>query len=182
LACVIQDAEMAREVFCRHFGNSRPIFVPPFNRISYSMTRALPSIGFVAISAVPSSLDTALLHLKSRFAWSSVLRLPRLSAIPRIDVHIDLIDWTSRAALDAGAIAGALVQQLRGRRTEGARVASPIGLLTHHLVHDGSIWRACDRLLDVLRQHKAVEFIDLTAWSERSPQWGQQKQAVPQLW
>jgi peptidoglycan/xylan/chitin deacetylase (PgdA/CDA1 family) len=166
LACLIEDAQAARQVFCRHFG-TQPIFVPPFNRISYSLTRALPKIGFVAVSAIPSILDRTLLRLKSRFAWGPLVSLPRASAIPRIDVHIDPIDWTSQTALDARAIAGALAQQLRARRTAGSGAASPIGLLTHHLVHDEAIWRLCDGLLDVLRPHQAVEFIELADWPNR---------------
>jgi hypothetical protein len=161
LARLIEDAKLAHQVFCQHFGGSQPIFVPPFNRIARSLARVLPEIGFVAVSSIPTPLDRTLVRLRSRFAWSLVPSLPRQSAVPRIDVHIDPINWRSRTALDTKAITDVLVQQLRGRRTVGADAASPIGLLTHHLVHDEPIWSTCSEILDVLRGHKAVEFIHL---------------------
>lgn len=167
LNCLIEDAAAACQVFCQHFSGSRPIFVPPFNRISHSLTRALPTLGFVAVSAIPTSLDRTLIRLGSRFAWTPIASLDALSSFPRIDVHIDVIDWTSRTAFDTRIIADRLVQQLRGRRRVALAASQPIGLLTHHLVHDGAIWRACDQLLDVLRRHDAVEFIDIADWSDR---------------
>jgi hypothetical protein len=165
LARLIEDAERAFKVFCRHFGKTPPIFVPPFNRISHSLTSVLPSIGFVAVSAISNALDRTLLRLRSRLAWSLAVNLARPSAFPRIDVHIDPIDWRSRTVMDKKAICNALVLQLRGRRNAGAGAARPIGLLTHHLVHDEPIWQVCDELLDVLCRHGAVEFIDLANWS-----------------
>ncbi len=163
----IEDAAAARQVFRQNFSGSRPIFVPPFNRISHSLIRALPTLGFAALSTIPSSLERTLIRLAARLAWSPVASLDALSSFPRIDVHIDVIDWASRTAFDAKKIADTLVQQLRGRRRAGFGAAQPIGLLTHHLVHDEAIWRACDELLDVLRPHVAVEFTDLADWSSR---------------
>jgi hypothetical protein len=36
---------------------------------------------------------------------------------------------------------------------------APVGLVTHHLAHDGSIWAACNDIMDLLRDHSAVEFL-----------------------
>ena len=69
--------------------------------------------------------------------------------------------------MDNRVIARKLVHQLRGRQMTGAGACSPIGLLTHHLVHDRRVWRLCDELLDMLRKHRAVEFIDLADWSNQ---------------
>jgi hypothetical protein len=168
LAQLVQDAQAARKVFVHHFRRTHPIFVPPFNRISPALTRLLPDLGFAAVSAIPSRLSRELLGLQARIGWIPRFKLPWLSATPRIDVQIDLIDWKAKTAVDSAVIARALVHQLRGRRKAGqAQSSSPIGLLTHHLAHDAAIWRLCDELLDMLRRQDAVEFIDLAEWSNQ---------------
>jgi len=43
---------------------------------------------------------------------------------------------------------------MRSRQLDGgADPDEPIGLLTHHLIHDESVWRFCEALLDRLRMH-----------------------------
>jgi hypothetical protein len=102
LARLVQDAQAASQVFCQA---ARPIFVPPFNRISHSLTKVLPKIGFVAVSAVLGTLDRTLLRFKSRFPWSPVVSLRHPSAIPQMNVHIDPIDWSSQTALESRSVA-----------------------------------------------------------------------------
>jgi hypothetical protein len=166
LTQLLQDAAVARKAFVRHFRTTQPIFVPPFNRISNSLTRRLPNLGFAAVSAIPNRLSKKMLDLRATMGWIPKLNLPRLVATPRIDTHIDLIDWRAQTAVENEVIARALVRQLRGRRM--AEPDAPIGLLTHHLVHDGPIWRLCDELLDTLRSHDAVGFLDLADWSSQN--------------
>jgi hypothetical protein len=167
LAQLVQEVQAAHKVFVHHFCRMHPIFVPPFNVISHALTRLLPELGFVAVSAVPSRLSRELLRMQARIGWIPQFGLPWLSATPRIDVHIDLIDWNARTAMDSAVIARAVVHQLRGRR-KGGRAASspPIGLLTHHLAHDAATWRLCDDLLEMLRRQDAVKFIDLAEWAD----------------
>jgi peptidoglycan/xylan/chitin deacetylase (PgdA/CDA1 family) len=167
LAQLKQDAAAAQKVFALHFDQMPPIFVPPYNRIWSALTRLLPDLGFAAVSAIPTLLDRKLLSLRARIGRLPAVKLPRFSATPRIDVHIDLIDWKAGTAVDTRVIARALVQQLLGRRMAGPDAGAPIGLLTHHLVHDAAIWRLCDELLDVLRQHGAVAFVDLADWARQ---------------
>jgi len=164
LVQLVQDVEAARKVFVRHFCTSQSIFVPPFNRISKSLIRFLPEIGFAAVSAFPSPLERKLLGIRARVGWVPSIRLSRLSVIPRIDVHIDLIDWRSRTAKENRLVAREFAHQLRARRMAGPAARSPIGLLTHHLVHDARIWRLFEELLDMLRRHDAVEFTDVEDW------------------
>jgi hypothetical protein len=166
LTQLLQDAVAARKVFVRHFREARPIFVPPFKRISNALTRRLPNIGFAAVSAIPSRLSRGILELRARIGSIPQFKLLPLWATPRIDVHIDLIDWRAHTAVENRIIARGLAQQLRGRRM--AEPGAPIGLLTHHLVHDGPIWRLCDEVLEVLRSHAAVEFLDLADWSSQN--------------
>lgn len=167
LAQLIQDAAASRNVFITHFHEARPIFVPPFNCISRALTRLLPRIGFAAVSAIPSRLSREFLRLRAEFGRIPPFNLPRLSPTPRIDVHIDLIDWKARTAVDSKVVARALAQQLRGRR-KSEDTSTPIGLLTHHLAHDVAIWRLCNDLLEMLRRHEAAGFVDLADWSRQN--------------
>jgi hypothetical protein len=163
LVQLVQDAEASRNVFVSHFHVAQTVFVPPFNRISHALTRLLPNIGFAAVSAIPSRLSRELLRLRAEFGRIPLLNLPRFSATPRIDVHIDLIDWKAQTAVDNKVVGRALAQQLRGQR-KSEDTSTPIGLLTHHLAHDAAVWQLCDELLDMLRRHEAVRFVDLADW------------------
>jgi hypothetical protein len=92
------------------------------------------------------------------------IRLPttgssRRRGVPRLDVQIDPIDWRERTACDPALISQALVRCLRARRNGLVASSLPIGLVTHHLDHDESVWRTCDAILRLLREHEAVEFL-----------------------
>ena len=66
--------------------------------------------------------------------------------LPRLDTHVDLIDWRGgRRFAGAGTVLGALVDALAARR--GAGDPSPAGVLSHHLVHDAATWRFLEDLL-----------------------------------
>src|SRR5689334_22204884 len=47
---LVRDAERALGSFSTAFRNAKPIFVPPFNRITPELIRALPSVGFFGVS------------------------------------------------------------------------------------------------------------------------------------
>jgi len=161
---MISDAQFALRLFKEHFGTSKPIFVPPFNRITPALTKALPSIGFFGVSLMPNELERMLLRIGSCVPWNAAIRIPHFKGSPRIDVHVDLIDWSARTAQGAGVVADQLVQHLRGRRLGIRSPHTPIGLLTHHLAHNEPVWRAVDDVLGFLRSHDAVEFIDVGEW------------------
>ncbi|MEH2544085.1 hypothetical protein V1283_000730 [Bradyrhizobium sp. AZCC 2262] len=170
ISSMIVDAKSALDLFKEHFGTSKAIFVPPFNAITPGLVRALPNIGFFGISLVPPFLENKMLQLVSRLNRKAVVKLPASSRGPRIDVHLDVINWKTRTAQDTKTIANQLLQQLRGRRLGLLAADTPIGLLTHHLAHDEPIWRTCDEVLRVLQSHKAVEFIDVGRWADEYPQ------------
>jgi hypothetical protein len=169
---VLRDAELALASFSRTFRKAKPIFVPPFNRITPALIRALPHVGFFGVSLMPTTFEQKLARLGSELNVSSPIPIPDLRGGNRIDVHVDLINWQTRSAQDYRVVAQQLVRELRYRRLGYVRTDSPIGLLTHHLAHDSSIWRACDDVLNFLRSHHAVQFVDLGRWtgvaSERS--------------
>jgi len=72
-----------------------------------------------------------------------------VDGLTEVNTHLDPVDWRgSRSALLPEALiaaaAGAVLRRLDG----GADRDEPIGLLTHHLVHDDAVWRFCEALLD----------------------------------
>lgn len=162
---LVRDAELALDSFSTAFRNVKPIFVPPFNRITPALIRALPDVGFFGVSLMPTSFEQKLARLGSKINVSLPVAIPDLRGSNRIDVHIDLINWQTRSAQDYRLLAQQLVRELRYRRLGYLRTDSPIGLLTHHLAHDLSIWRACDDVLSFLRPHPAVRFLDLEHWT-----------------
>jgi hypothetical protein len=162
---LVRDAELALGSFSTAFRNVKPIFVPPFNRITPELIRALPGVGFFGVSLTPTLLEQKIAQLGSKLNFSLPVPIPDLRSSNRIDVHVDLINWQTRSAQDYGLLAQQLVRDLRYRRLGYLRTDSPIGLLTHHLAHDLSIWRACDDILGFLRSHPAVQFLDLDQWT-----------------
>jgi hypothetical protein len=161
MSALIQDAQLALSTFRKYFVNYDVVFVPPFGQISRPMIRALPGIGFAGLSGGPRWLERKLLHLSS---WA--VRIPRVnfagwSSIPRLDVQIDPIDWRRRTAHSTDTICNVIVRCLRLRRMGFIASDTPIGFVTHHLDHDDKVWAICNDVLNFLRHHDAVEFLQV---------------------
>ncbi|QGY02797.1 glycosyl transferase family 28 [Methylobacterium mesophilicum SR1.6/6] len=109
-----------------------PIFVPPWNRLAPALTAVLPELGYGGLSAIPG---------------------PPVSGLRRFDATLDPIDWRgTRSLRNPEVLLHGLAETIAGGR--------PIGLLTHHLVHDAAIWRFVDELLTVLLKHPAVHALN----------------------
>jgi len=158
VATMYQEAELAFGKFSQHFTERCVIFVPPFGQISKEMIEALPGIGFAGLSGGPSWLEFKLLRLTDWRIRIPGVKVPK-SSIPRLDVQIDPINWRQGAAHTVETICRTLTRCLRARRMGFLATDVPIGLVTHHQVHNESIWRVCGDILDVLRTHKAVNFL-----------------------
>lgn len=149
--------DMLREVARGHAqltslfdGAVRPVFVPPWNRIDDAIAGRLGEVGFDAVST---------------FGPASGSSRP-----PRINAHVDIIDWTdSRGFAGETAALGAVVRHLGGRRAGAVRHSEATGLLTHHLAHDEPAWRFLDRLFARLDSHRAVRWLDIDALLEITP-------------
>jgi peptidoglycan/xylan/chitin deacetylase (PgdA/CDA1 family) len=153
------DLARARDAFARSLGPEPPVFVPPFGQITDEAARALQSLGFAFLSNGPTLFEARLARLHARTALLPALPWrPRPSR--RLDVHIDPIDWRAKTAHSRDAIERKLVGELRIRRKRYMAPETPIGVLTHHLVHDGAIWDACEELLAMLRGSAAAAFPD----------------------
>lgn len=115
-----------------------PIFVPPWNRIAPDMRAPLWKQGYRALSTYgPRRLPP-----------------PASDGAPElldVNTHIDPIDWRgTRSAVALEKLAADLAALLTARRLGTADPTEPIGVLTHHLVHDQRIWETVKRLLDHL--------------------------------
>lgn len=117
-----------------------PLFVPPWNRMAADMPGRLAAAGYRTVSAFGAPPRE-----RGGIAW--------------INTHLDLIDWRgSRSAVPLDALLDTLCRELRERREGRRDPHEPIGLLTHHRVHDQAIWDLLDRLLDRLAGHPALEW------------------------
>ena len=131
------EAVAARDRLAALFGDDLlPVFVPPWNRIGDDLVPRLAGLGYAGLSTFTPRRD-------------------RLAApgLVRINTHLDPIDWRGGGGLLAeDALTALLVGLLQDRRHGRTDATEPLGLLTHHLVHDAAIWsfveRVSGRLLD----------------------------------
>ncbi len=108
-----------------------PVFVPPWNRISPQLAQHLPGAGFIGLST-----------FNDRKAASPA------PGLLQVNTHIDPIDWRgTRSLADPALLIDSLASAIDRRIKGEADRDEPIGLLTHHLVHDEAIWSFCEQLL-----------------------------------
>jgi hypothetical protein len=119
-----------------------PLLVPPWNRFDEGLLPALPELGFTAIST-----------FKAAPAYWAAPGLARLNA------HLDPVDWRGRGTGGPAACLETAVDLLAGLR-EGNLAPQPLGLLSHHLRHDGAGWDFLGRFLAVTAAHPAVRWLD----------------------
>ncbi len=114
-----------------------PVLVPPFNRIAPELHRAVAAAG---ISHVSADGDFFAFPLPSR------------------NVHADIIDWhahTARATVEA---VRPLIAALRLRRFGIVPRSEPIGIMTHHIVHDDAAWTLAEDILARISAHRMAAF------------------------
>jgi hypothetical protein len=124
--------ERFAELFPEHF---LPVLVPPWNRIGAGVSAARHEIGLVGLSSFG----------------------PRSGADPHvINTHIDIFDWQGARGPLPRARAYAMLSRELQRRLAGS--TEPIGLLTHHLIHNGESWAFLEELLATIARHRAVSW------------------------
>ncbi|TBY68116.1 polysaccharide deacetylase [Rhizobium leguminosarum bv. viciae] len=113
-----------------------PVLVPPWNRIDAALIPALPGLGFAALSVYG--------------------RAKQGGPMPLLNTHVDIIDWHgTRGGRSEAELVTELVAELRDRF---AGSDEPIGVLTHHLVHDAAAWDFLSALFAVTGRHPAVRW------------------------
>ena len=124
---------------------SRPILVPPWNRIAAALLPQLPDLGFRGLSAYGSR------HLPD---------LP--TGLLQANAHIDPIDWRgTRGFVGEAAALTSLLQHLQARRHGVTALMEPTGLLTHHLLEEAAGWRFAERLLAATSAHPAARWLSV---------------------
>jgi len=145
---VADELDEGRQWLRSLFGpRALPVFVPPWNRFADRFVPLLTEAGLTTLSQMA----------------------PRKAPAPRgiaiLDVHLDVTAWhTTRGFIGREAALGRLIAELRARRQSGGDTA--IGVLTHHLVMDGSTAEFLARLGEVVAGHRAARWVgvrELTA-------------------
>jgi hypothetical protein len=121
-----------------HPGRFSPVLVPPWNRIDPDLLPHLAGIGFSALS---------------------VFGAPRPSPLRMLNSTVDIMDWRgNRGGRDHAALIAEIVAQLEAAFRG---VGGPVGLLSHHLVHDEVAWSFVDRLFEVTEASGACRWRSL---------------------
>lgn len=124
-------------------GKCLPVFVPPWNRLSSEAAEALGRLGYRGLSTFGSR--------------------SRSTAPPELIVantHWDPIAWRAGGGLkDEAELIDSLAALITAWLAAPAEDREVIGLLTHHLVHDGWIERFLDELLRQLAASGCVRFL-----------------------
>jgi hypothetical protein len=112
-----------------------PLLVPPWNRIDDALLPHLAPFGYRAVS---------------------VFGLAKRAPIGLINTHIDIMRWHGvRGGLPHTEVIARLVEELQ-IRFDGHD--EPIGVMTHHLVHDDLAWDFVETLFEETADHAAIEW------------------------
>ncbi len=153
-ALLLADLKNGFQVMHQRFGaRFTPVLVPPWNRIDERVLTRLADLGFVGIS-------TMRVRRKASPA----------PGLLQVNTHLDPVNWRhQRGFIGLYPAIAILVQHLAARRSGYRDIAEPTGILSHHLVHNDAVWRFLGDLLDFLRDHPAVNWVDApTIWNTSS--------------
>ena len=112
-----------------------PVYVPPWNRLEDNVLQALPLAGMTGLSVF------------GEYAT-------RTAELVRCDSHVDLLRWRGRVRFGGAWRCLYRLRRALARRRASGRWDDPVGLLTHHQVHDEATWAFLERLLrsDAVRE------------------------------
>ena len=123
-----------------------PVLVPPWNRFPAALVPSLAGLG---------------LRGYSTFA-------PRESARPaesivQVNTHIDPIAWKrGRGFVGEERALAEAIEHLGARRTGTVDATEPTGWLTHHAVHDETLWSFLARLFEETQRRDGVRWLTPT--------------------
>ena len=133
---IFDELARGRERLASMFARTAGILVPPWNRIDADLVPGLPALGFTALSTFGAAG-------------------PPVPGLDQLNCQLDIIDWRNgRVGHTHAKLVGKLVDSIN---TQTAATA-PLGLLTHHLVHDETAWSFLEDCLAFLAGHPAVRF------------------------
>ncbi len=117
------------------------VMVPPWNRIGSSTTSRLTGLGFIGLST----------HGPRKAANDQGLHIA--------NVHIDIMDWRTRAFIGDDRALDQAVAHLTARRQGDIDGLEPTGLMTHHRVHDLEATAFLDRFVALIRDHDTAHWL-----------------------
>ncbi len=113
-----------------------PVVAAPWNRIAPEVAARVHECGFTALSTS---------------SWHRTGTL-----LPEINTQVDIMDWTGgRIGHRLEAIAAEVLRRLQQARAHGG---APLGILTHHLVHDETAWATLESLIAYLLKERGLAF------------------------
>jgi hypothetical protein len=108
--------------------------VPPWNRLSREVAARIHEAGFTALSTNSWHEDG--------------------SSLPQVNTQIDIIDWANgRRGQTIEWAMGELLRRLEQARERGG---APLGILSHHLVHDERAWTTLEALHRYIKERDFV--------------------------
>lgn len=112
------------------------ILVPPWNRMSPEVAARLEEVGFTGLST---------------WSWQR-----KGTSLPELNAQIDVMDWAGgQRGRDLAWTAAELVRRLIQARERGG---APLGILTHHLVHDERAWETLEEVVTWLAEDRGFAF------------------------
>jgi len=123
-------------------GRVLPVLVPPWNRIDPALVPALPEHGWRGLSLFGDRRSAR-----------------PVAGLVAVNTHVDIMDWSQRSGRPMRETDEAAAAAFRARRTGAADAAEPVGILSHHLVHDAVAWDICAGLAAVLTAHSAARWV-----------------------
>ena len=135
-ATVLDELARGRERLDALFpGRTVAMLVPPWNRIAAGLIQHLPGLGLRWLSTFGPEPPTM-----------------AAADLMQIDCQLDIMDWRTRRSHPADVLAARVADLVRQRR----RAPGPIGILTHHLVHDEAAWTFLGDLFRLTASHEAA--------------------------
>jgi peptidoglycan/xylan/chitin deacetylase (PgdA/CDA1 family) len=105
-----------------------PVLAPPWNRLPRSLVPRLPEVGLQGLSGFGRRGD-------------------EVPGVREINTHVDIIDWHgTRGFVGEEAALAAVLKHVTYESEE------PIGVLTHHAVHDAGAWAFLAQLFERTRR------------------------------
>lgn len=133
------------QMFNEHFIN---MLVPPWNRIDEQLVPELSALGLTSLST---------------FGWDNFSANAKLA---QYNTHVDIIDWKGTRG---GRPLDELIEELANSLKEArSRAGAPVGILSHHLVHDAAAWDFLQELFDFCHQCKNIKWCHAAALSSVS--------------
>jgi hypothetical protein len=156
--------ELAGEFAVRFPDRGIAMFVPPWHGLDSRLISDLARVGFKVLSMFESRVSRGL-GLAAAQLKTIGLALPRRSiklrrrSIERLDCSVSLLNYEGPNITGNPRSLEKVLRALWARRLGFLPVEQPIGILTHHLLHDEDAWAYLSQILMVTARHPATRYL-----------------------